>query len=164
MGRGGSELELRGTMHDNPALEAPVPTSAPPAAPGPDSAAAARPPHQPPRSGSSTCGTDRGMARNSGMEGRGLGKEAGISRGREEGFKKPSGSRRKLGPQDPGGRSFGNPGYPRKESRSLRDGGGFQAQTQAPPTQAAQRISNGVGTLTRCPTPYLAVKVPIGLL
>lgn len=35
-----------------------TPISAPPAAPDPNSAAAALPPHQPPHSGSSTCGTD----------------------------------------------------------------------------------------------------------
>lgn len=74
-----------------------------------------------------------GAARNSGRKGGDWGKEAEISRGGEEGFKKRSGARRKLGPQDPGGRSFGNPGYPGKEARPLRDGGGFQAKTQAPP-------------------------------
>lgn len=61
MGRGCSELELGVGLcrQPCPGITCGPPTSAPPAAPYPDSAVAAHPPHQPPHSGSSTYGTEK---------------------------------------------------------------------------------------------------------
>ena len=93
-----------------------TPISAPPAAPDPNSAAAARPPHQPPHSGSSTCGTDersggtgrRKKFRDPGEED--AEREAGISRDRAEGADKPSDLRESLDLRGLEERQLGSPG------------------------------------------------------